>query len=180
MFIRCILFATTLMCLSLAGRSMFAQDPDKSYHIQSDTLVVAKVKGTNEFLAYSKKVGKWNTFTFPKGVTATPVVGNGVCAFQLEGEAITELVAVDLKGNWCTSKLPAPAKKCVPIIADEVAVSVVDGTAHAFSGELGKWDSVPTSVTPQVSKDIVMIVAPDSIAVFSSATGKWAVAQTTK
>lgn len=78
---------------------MFAQDEDKSYHIQSDTLVVAKVKGTNEFLAYSKTVGKWNTFTFPQGVSAVPVVGSGVCAFQLEGEAITEVVAVDLKGN---------------------------------------------------------------------------------
>lgn len=108
------------------------------------------------------------------------MLGNGVCLFQLEGEAITELVAVDLKGNWCISKLLAAAKNCVAIVEDEVAVTVVDGTAHAFSGELGKWDSVPTSVTPQVSKDIVMIVAPDFLAVFSSATGKWAVAQTTK
>ncbi len=159
---------------------MFAQDADKSYYIQSDMLVVVKVKGANEFLAYSKTVGKWNSFTFPKAVMAVPVVGNGICAFQLEGEAITEVVAVDLKGNWCTSKLPAAAKKCVPIIADDVVVCVVDGTAHAFSGELGKWDSVAASVTPQVSKDIAMIVAPDSISVFSSATGKWAVAKTTK
>jgi len=180
MSIRSIVFATTLTCLSLAGGSILAQDADKSYYIQSDTLVVAKVKGTNEFLAYSKTVGKWNSFTFPKGVTAVPVVGNGVCAFQLEGEAITEVVAVDLKGNWCSSKLPAAAKKCVPIIAEDVAVFVVDGKAHAFSGELGKWDSVPASVAPQVSKDIAMIVALDSIAVFSSATGKWAVAQTAK
>lgn len=175
-----IVVAATLMSLLLAGGSTFAQDTDKSYHIQSDTLIVAKVKGTNEFLAYSKTVGKWTSFTFPKGVEAVPVVGNGVCAFQLEGEAITEVVAVDLKGNWCSSKLPAAAKKCVPIIADDVAVLVVDGRAHAFSGELGKWDSVPASVAPQVSKDIAMIVAPDSIAVFSSATGKWAVAQTAK
>ena len=140
---------------------------------------MANVKGTNEFLAYSKKVGKWNSFTFPKGVTAIPVVGNGVCAFQLEGEAITELVAVDLKGNWCISKLSAAAKKCVPYV-DDVAVFAVDGKAHAFSAELGKWDSVSASVVPVVSNDIAMILAPDSIAVFSSATGKWAVAQIAK
>jgi hypothetical protein len=42
------------------------------------------------------------------------------------------------------------------------------------------WDSVPASVAPQLSKHLAMIVAPDSIAVFSSATGKWAVAQTAK
>ena len=181
MLIRSILFATALMFLSLVGASTFAQDADKSYHIQSDTLVVVKVKETNEYLAYSKRVGKWNAFTFPKGVTATPVIGGDVCAFKLEGEAIAELVAVDLNGNWCTAKLPAPAQKCSPIIADEVAVYVVDGTAHAFSGELGKWDSVPTSGTQvHAKKDMVIIVAHDSIAVFSSMTGEWAVAQTAK
>jgi hypothetical protein len=59
-------------------------------------------------------------------------------------------------------------------------VFVVDGKAHAFSGVLGTWDSVAAPVTPEVSKDTAMIVALDSIAVFSAATGKWAVAKTTK
>ena len=43
---RSFVFATTLTCLSLAEGSILAQDADKSYHIQSDTLVVTKVKGT--------------------------------------------------------------------------------------------------------------------------------------
>jgi hypothetical protein len=180
MSIRSILFTTMLAYLTLIGGSLLAQDTAKPYYLQSDTLVISRVSGSNEFLAYSKKTGKWNAFTFPEGITAVPVLGNGVCAFQLEGKSITEIVAVDLKGNWCSSKLPAAAQKCVPLIADDVAVCIVDGKAHAFSGELGKWDSISASHTPQLSKDVVMIVAPDSIAVFSSATGKWAVAQTTK
>lgn len=180
MSFRIVLFATSLMCLSLTGVSIFAQDAEKSYHIQSDTLVVVKVHGANEYLAYSKNVGKWSSFAFPEGIKAVPVVGNGVCAFHLKGEAITELVAVDLKGNWCSSKLPAATKNCFPIIANDIAVFLVDGTAHAFSGELGKWDSLPATVAPQLSNDTAMIITPDSIAIFSSATGKWATAKTTK
>lgn len=182
MSVRSILVTTLLAALMCTRGSAFAQDTDKSYYIQTDNLVVAKVKSTNQFLAYSKTVGKWSPFTFPKGVTAVPVGTNGVCAFSLEGEAITEIVAVDHKGNWCTSKLPAASQTCVPIISreSEVVVCLVDGIAHAFSGELGKWDSVAATVAPQLSKDTVMIVAPDSIAVFSAATGKWAVAQTSK
>jgi len=180
MSVRSIMFTTLLAGLTFTGGSLFVQDTDKSYYIQNDTLVVAKVKGTNQFLAYSKTVGKWNTLTFPDGVTAVPILGNRTCAFQLDGKAINEIVAVDNKGNWCTSKLPAATQKCVPIISDNVAVCVVDGKAYAFSGELGKWDSVAASVAPQLSKDTAMIVAQDSIAVFSAATGKWAVAKTSK
>ena len=180
MSIRSIMFTTLLAGLTITGGSLFAQDTDKSYYIHNDTLVVAKVKGTNQFLAYSKTVGKWNIFTFPDGVTAVPVLGNGPCVFQLEGEAITEIVAVDNKGNWCKSKLPAATQKCVPIVAGKVAVCIVDGKAHAFSGELGKWDSVATTVKPQLTNDIAIIEAPNSIAIFSAATGKWAVAKTTK
>ena len=180
MSIRSILFATMLTCLSLAKGSILAQDSDTTYYVQGDNLVVAKVKGTNEFLAYSTKVGKWNSFTFPKGVEATAVVQTGFAAFGLEGEEITDVVAVDAKGNWCTSKLSAAAKKCIPILTEHVAVFFVDGKAHAFSGELGKWDSVSASVTPVVYKDIAMVVTSDSIAIFSATTGKWAVAQTAK
>lgn len=117
-----IVFTTLLGALMFTGGSLSAQDADKPYYIQSDPLVVAKVKGTNQFLAYSKTVGKWNAFTFPEGVTAVPVVAAGVCAFQLEGEVITEIVAVDLQGNWCISRLPAASQKCMPIISDELTV----------------------------------------------------------
>ena len=180
MSVRSVMFTTLLAGLATTGGSLLAQDTDKSYYIHNDTLVVAKVKGTNQFLAYSKTVGKWNTFTFPDGVTVVPVLGNGPCVFQLEGEVITEIVAVDNKGNWCKSKLPAATQKCVPLIAGKVAVCVIDGTAYAFSGELGKWDSVAAPVTPQLSNDMALIVAPESLAIFSPVTGKWAVAKTTK
>ncbi len=168
-----------LLGIDNSGGSLYAQDTEKAYYVQTDTLVVAKVNGTNQFLAYSKMVGKWRPFTFPEGVTAVPVVGKDVCAFQLQGEAITEILAVDIRGNWCKSKLPAATQNCTPIVDDDLAVYVVDGKVHAFSGRLGEWDSVVASVTPQLSDDTAMIVAPDSIAVFSAATGKWAVAQTT-
>ena len=180
MFVRSIMFTTLLAGLTITGGSLFAQDTGKSYYIHNETLVVAKVKGTNQFLAYSKMVGKWNTFTFPDGVTAVPVLGGGPCVFQLEGEAITEIVAVDNKGNWCKSKLPASTQKCVPLVNNNVAVYVVDGTAYAFSGELGKWDSVAASVPPHLSYDFALIETPKSLAIFSAATGKWAVAKTTK
>jgi len=183
MFLRSVMYMTMLTCLTLtggAGGSLVAHAADRPVYIQSETLVVVQVKDTNRFLAYSKAVGKWNAFTFPEAVRAVPVMSGGVCAFLLEGEAVTELVAVDLKGNWRKSKLPAAARKCVPIVTDDVAVFLVDGKAHAFSGELGTWDAVPASVTPELTKDTALIAASDSIAVFSSATGKWAVAKTTK
>ena len=180
MSVRSVIYTTTLTCLTLAGGSLTAQEADRPTYVQSDTLVVAKVKDTNQFLAYSKTVGEWKAFTFPEGIRAVPVVEHGVCAFSLEGEAITGLVAIDLKGNWCGLRLPAPARKCMPVIATDVAVFVVDGRAYVFSGRLGMWDSVAASGTPQVSKDTAMMVAPDSIAVFRADTGRWAVAKTTK
>ena len=51
---------------NLGGDSLAAQVTDRPIYVQSETLVVAKVKDTNQFLAYSKTVGKWNALTFPE------------------------------------------------------------------------------------------------------------------
>jgi hypothetical protein len=174
------MYASTLGYLTVAGGLLAGQETDKPFYVMNHTLVVAKVTETTRFLAYSRTVGEWNEFTFPEGVSTVPVVEGNICAFLLEGEAITELVAIDVKGNWCRSKLPATARKCVPIVQDNVAVYMVDGRAHAFSGQVGTWDSIAASRTPYLGSDTAMIVTPDSIAIFSAATGKWAVAKTTK
>lgn len=175
-----VVLATTVTLLAFTGGSLSAQQSQEGYTLQSDSLVLARVEGSNTFLAHSTRAGKWNSYSFPEGVSATPVVSHGACAFDLQGDAITEVVAVDQDGNWCSSRLPAVVKKCSAAVGDGVAVVLVDGKAHAFSAKLGKWDSVAAPVEPQISKDMVMIAAPGSIAVFSAATGTWAVAETAK
>lgn len=176
-----VLIASLVIVLSLAaeGAGQFGQDANRPVYIQSEQLVIAQVRDTNTFLAYSKKVGKWNRFEFPAGVTAIPVVSGAVCAFQLAGDAIKQIVAVDLKGNWQTMDLAEATREAVPIVSDQLAVFVIDGRAHAFSGKLGKWDSTPARVAAEVNRDTALVVHADSIAVFSVATGRWAVADTT-
>ena len=127
MLFRVTLIAAVLAGLTVVSGSLLAQDASEhvahhqthssgSWHyLRSDSLIVARVKDSNEFLAYGKSGGNWNAFTFPQGVKATPVIGNHVCAFNIEGEQVTEIVAVDILGNWRKSKLPAPAKKCLVI-----------------------------------------------------------------
>jgi hypothetical protein len=179
------LIASLVIVLSLAaeGAGQFGQDANRPVTIQNEQLVITQVRDTNTFLAYSKKVGKWNRFEFPAGVTAIPVISGAVCAFQLAsrdpGDAIKQIVAVDSKGNWQTTDLPAATREAVPIVSDQLAVFVIDGQAHAFSSKLGKWDSTPARVAPEVNRDTALVVHADSIAVFSVGTGRWAVADTT-
>ena len=166
--------------LSLAGSGLRAQALGDTIYLQSEQLVVAQVKDTRAYLAYGKKAGKWNRFEFPEGVVATPVLSGSVCAFELTGDAVRELVAVDVKGNWKTVKLIDAAQKCVPIVSDQVALYVVEGRVYAFSAKLGRWDTIETPAAPSLSRDSVLIVMTDSIAIFSAATGKWAIADTSK
>lgn len=182
MFRQPFIVTATLVGISLlmGGGGLRGQEFGKTVYLQSDQLVVAQVKQSNAYLAYGKKAGKWNRFEFPQGVTAIPVLSGGVGAFELTGDAVRELVAVDLKGNWKTIKLVEAARKCVPIVSEQVAVYMVDGRVYAFSAKLGQWDSIETQATPALSRDTALIVTADSIAVFSVATGKWAVADTSK
>jgi hypothetical protein len=182
MFRQLFVLAATLagFSLSIGGSGLIAQDPGKTVYLQNDQLVVARVKDSNAYLAYGKKAGKWNRFEFPQGVLAVPVLSGGVCAFELTGDAVRELVAVDLKGSWKTIKLFDAAQKCEPIVSEQVAVYMVDGRVYAFSARLGQWDTIETQATPALSRDTAVIVTADSIAVFSVATGKWAVADTSK
>lgn len=168
------------MSLSMAGSGLRGQDFGTTVYLQSDQLVVAQIKDSTAYLAYGKKAGKWNRFEFPRGVTVVPVLSGSVCAFELTGDAVGELVAVDLKGSWKTIKLVEATQKCVPIISEQVAVYMVDGRVYAFSAKLGKWDTIESQATPAVSKDTAVIVTANSIAVFSVATGKWAIADISK
>jgi hypothetical protein len=176
-----IVIASLAILLSFAAGSanLFGQDATRPVFVQSDQLIVAQVRDSNAFLAYSKKVGKWNRFEFPAAVAAVPVVSGGVIAFQLNGNGIKELVAVDSKGTWQTSPLAKETTEAIPIVSDQLAVFVIDGQAHAFSGKLGKWDTTPARVAAEVNRDTALVVHADSIAVFSVGTGRWAVADTT-
>jgi hypothetical protein len=173
--------AATLLCAMFLGAELCAEDAETSSYVYTSFGLVAPVRGTNEFVAYGKRAGKWNSFTFPKGVEARPIAGSGVCVFDLRGEGITEFVAVDQDGNWCTVKLSAPVNSCQPFVGGNVAVIESGGKAYAFSAELGKWDVVDAPVSTQLLLNgLAIIAAPDSIAVFSSETGKWAVTKTSK
>ena len=170
-----------IVALLVTSHASVAQDADGPVYVQDKTLIVAKVTDSNEFLAYSKQTGKWTSYTFPDGVTAVPVVTGDMCAFDITGDKITEIVAVDHQGNWRSYKLPmTTAMKCEPIVSGTVAVYSIDGHAHAFSAVLGEWDSLAATATPSVSKDIAMIVTRDRIAVFSAVTANWAVADLKK
>ncbi|MEQ8790312.1 MAG: hypothetical protein RIC55_28715 [Pirellulaceae bacterium] len=158
--------------LSIGGSAQEAGGP---HYLQGEHLIVTQVKDANEFLAYSKVSGKWARHTFPDDVVATPVMGDRVCAFQLEGEKITELVVVDRQGEWRTVKLlMSTGSTCVPVVSSALAVFQVDGRVYAFSADVGKWDAIDAAAPAAVGDDLVTIVSPDRIAAFSSATGRWA------
>lgn len=161
--------------------------------IPTGDVILVKGPEPNEYLAWSPADGRWRSHTFPKGVTATFVIGGSGCVFHLEGDAITELVAVDRRGRWCFCKLPAAAKQCIPTVGrGTVAACQVVGAKHvyAFSAETGTWAAFETAgiapaaagsmVGPMVGKDTVVMVEPGAVAAFSAATGEWAVAKTAK
>jgi len=148
--------------------------------VEGGDLIVARVSGSTDFLAYSKNTGKWRKHTFAETLTAIPVVGKTVAAFSIGGREVMELVAVDRDGNWHPLPLKKPAAtRCSPVISDHLAVYHVDGRAYAFSGITGRWGAVAAENPPRVSSDVAMIVTADEIAVFSARTGFWAVTRTT-
>lgn len=164
--------------LTMSTHLAIAQPPEAPRFIESDKLIVAPVEGANMFQVFSKEVGEWKSFKFPHGVEATPIIGGGVCTFKLEGKQISQIVAVDFRGNWVTFDLPKPATLCSPIISENLTVFVIDGRTYAFSAIAGRWDVIDSAAPPQVSNDVVLVVAPDWIGAFSAKTGKWSVAQT--
>ena len=71
------------LCLaSLWIDSGYSQVADSPRFVASDNVIVAKVAGANEFRVFGAESSNWTGFTFPDGVTATPVVSNsGLCTF---------------------------------------------------------------------------------------------------
>jgi len=173
--------------LACSMETASAEEPNAPLYIQGGSLTVLKIEGGNQWAAYSAKAGKWSTHTFPDGVAAVPIVNGGVIAFHLSGKAVSELAAVDQNGVWEIHKLPkATDAACVPIIAGGVAVVAVDGNAHAFSGRLGKWDTLKGigTATPEVngpafgntadSVDFVRITTATKMSMFSANSPTWA------
>jgi len=148
---------------------------DGPSHLKNETLVVARIGDSNTFAAYSKYSGKWLTHTFAEGLTVFPVMVESLVAFQVEGDTVTELVAVDRNGKWRTHQLPdTGSRTCTPFVGSDVAAFSIDGTAYAFSGISGSWASTALSAPPQIASDYAMILSEDRISVFSAHTGSWA------
>lgn len=169
-----VLSLTALASAMLHPQPVSADDSGPS-HLKNETLVVARIGESNSFAAYSKHSGTWSIHKFADGLTAIPVLGQTLIAFQVSGDAVAELVAVDKNGEWRTHKLPKiGARTCTPIIASDVAAFSIDGKAYGFSGLNGSWASADLRQLPQVASDYAMIVSNDRISVFSAHTGAWA------
>ena len=174
---RCLILGCVIATLVLSS-SACAADKTPNWISSGDGLIVAQIGDSNSWAAYSKYSGKWVTHTFPKNVTPIPfipVTVNGLVAFELRGEEITEVVAVDRQGNWQVQKLTkAATEKCSPIVEMNVAAYKIGNRTYAFSGLMGLWDSIAHASVPAVTEDTVMLVASGNIAMFSAQTGKWA------
>ena len=115
--------AVLAVALTSGIKSAAAQDAGNPQFLQGEHLIVARVAGSNEFLAYSRSTGRWTSHTFGDNVTAVPVMGQSVCAFTLEGEGISEIVAVDHRGNWRPFPLGEEATaKYAPVVDRSLAV----------------------------------------------------------
>jgi len=144
--------------------------------IKNNAIVIARVGDSNQFAAYSKITGKWIVHTFPKDVKVVPIVGTNVAIFRIEGDSITELAAVDERGNWSLQKLPdGTTGKFNPMVSNDIAIVTIGKTSYAFSGIRGSWASIDAPTTPKISDDTAMIVDNDKISMFSAQSGRWSV-----
>ena len=160
--------------LSLTALAAAASAENPGFLVLEEYLTIIKVTDANQFLAYSKQTGLWKKHAFDEGVKALPVVAGSVCAFGLSGGQISELVAVDERGNWRSVKLARPTlTECRPIVDRQVAAYVVDGRIYAFSPVTGSWDSIKSEGKPYLNGDIVTVTTEDTIAIFSAITGTW-------
>ncbi len=141
--------------------------------VKNDTLVIARIGESNQFAAYSKLAGGWTVHEFPTGIKAIPVVGDNLVVFALEGDRISELVAVDSNGKWQRLKLAESTKKCVPVVTSSIGVITIGKNSYGFSGTLGTWAVVYATAMPTVSNDTAMIVSDDRITMFSAQSGCW-------
>lgn len=150
-------------------------DDGRPDYVENGTLVVARIGDSNQFAAYSKFTGDWTIHAFSSDVTVVPVLGNDLAIFKLEGDRITELVAVDSHGRWQRQKLRESTQKCIPLVASSIGVITIGDTSYGFSGPLGKWASTDATAKPMVSSDHAMIVGTDRITMFSAQSGRWSV-----
>ena len=143
--------------------------------VGTDSLVVAYVKGSNRFAAYSKLSGNWTTHSFSDDVKPIPIVSRNLVAFRLDGKSVKELVAVDERGEWQVHKLPAPiSTPCIPVVDGAVATYRVGDRTYAFSSGTGTWDSIEVQGDASLSDEMAMVVSTSHIYVFSAQTGVWA------
>jgi hypothetical protein len=77
---------------------------------------------------------------------------NLVVAFEIAGGTVTELVAVDCKGQFCVHELKtALSGELKPVLnGGGVIYYIVNEVVYAFSGKTGTWDSYAVPGLPDV------------------------------
>ena len=100
MMLRCALLAAILSAISLF-QSAVAQNGWRPDYVANNHLIVVKKSDSNTYLAYSGLSGEWRSHAFPEGIKVQPILEGEVCAFNLSGKGIKEIVAVDREGEWC-------------------------------------------------------------------------------
>jgi hypothetical protein len=203
---RCWLFVTVLVgLLCVPNSASFGQDvgaanATRTTSLDAGTFVLVAVKGSNQFLSYGTDDGQWDRHEFAAGVSSKPYIDRAgvmglsgpiraTAGFQLDGESITELVAVDSKGRFHKHALSESVRgPLTPIVSNGLVYYVAGGKIHAFSAKTGTWDSMDA---PQLSDlkvenggirqpegltalDGTLVVEfENQIAAFSINSGKW-------
>jgi hypothetical protein len=85
-------------------------------------------------------------------------------------------------GSWDKVRLDKPIKEFQPIASGREACVVVGSHVYAFSGVVGRWDSIEVADAkePPVpivdADDRIRVVSGSKIYMFSAITGRWAAA----
>jgi hypothetical protein len=169
--IACVL---SVVPLAVTINSSSAQNAG-SYHLAENNVIVKKIADSNSWAAYSSQTGKWLVHKFPDGVKVTPVQAGNCTAFGLTGEKVLAIVAVDSEGKWHSHALQEKGvTNCNPSIGRNLAVYSINGVVYAFSSLKGTWASTPSTETPELRDDFIMLVSKDRINAYSAHTGTWA------
>ena len=152
-----------LLLIAATTQCAFA-DENESFAVRViDEATVGLVRGgdSNAFAAYSKPRKRWSNYSFPNYLTVKPLTlgeftedskNNLVVAFEIAGGTVTELVAVDCKGQFCVHELKtALSGELKPVLnGGGVIYYIVNEVVYAFSGKTGTWDSYAVPGLPDV------------------------------
>ncbi|PQO28854.1 serine/threonine-protein kinase [Blastopirellula marina] len=116
--------------------------------------------------------------------------------FEVDGDSLRSLVAIDTQGKFCECALDRPFSGrtfCLAVENAPVLYTILGGRVYAFSGRTGTWDSIPTPDLPDLkrgeSRDVVpptsedgfdtqtieglVVKTADGVHVFTASDGHW-------